>query len=255
LISNAINVQITWTASPDDGKGDNDIAGYTVYKSSTGINGSYGYEAWIPANGSSSYAWTDYGAGDGDWNNYFYKVRANDTFGNEELNNDTAGKFVKYLFDEWNVISIPFIQDNNSMEYVLQTILDNLTAVQGYHAGKSRPWKHWHSKKPSFMNDEIVMDHKEGYYIKMLNPDYLVVAGRTPSNTQIPLKTGWNLVGYPCLVNKTVSDALSSIAGKYNMVEYYDPVLDKEVRLAPTDYMQPGLGYWIHATEDCTLVI
>jgi hypothetical protein len=46
--------------------------------------------------------------------------------------------------------------------------------------------------------------------------------------------------------------ALSSISGKYNMVERYDPAAEKEVRLDPGDYMEPGFGYWIHATQDCT---
>jgi hypothetical protein len=138
---------------------------------------------------------------------------------------------------------------------VLQTIEGNYTIVQGYHAGKSRPWLHHHKNKPKYFNDEIEINHIEGYYIKMKNLDYLIVTGRVPVDTHISLKTGWNLIGYPCLINKTRDDALSSISGKYNMVEYYDPVKGKEVRLGPDDFMQPGLGYWIHATEDCVLIL
>jgi hypothetical protein len=245
------DIELTWSHSPNDGGGDNDVVGYTVYKSTTGVNGSYGFVAWIPATNTSSYKWMDIGAGDGDWNNYHYKVRANTTSGMEEPNNDTAGKFVNYLPYGWNLISVPFIQVNTAMEYVLQTIWDNLIVVQSYHAGKSRPWLHWVKMKPLFFNDIIPIDHKGGYYVILENPDHLVVVGRVPSNTQIPIKTGWNLVGYPCPVNKTVADALSSISGKYNMVDCYDPILDKVVRLNPDDYMQPGLGYWIHATTDC----
>lgn len=255
LINNAEDVMLSWNASIDDGKGENDIAGYTVYKSSTGINGAYEFLSWVPATGSPSYYWIDSDAGDGDWNNYFYLVRANDTEDLEEENNDKAGKFINYLVDGWNLFSVPLIQYDTSMEYVLQTIEDNYTTVQGYHAGKSRPWLHWHRDKPNKFNDDIEIDHKHGYYIDMIIPDYLVVAGAVPVNTQIQLKAGWNLIGYPCLVNKTVQDALSSIAGKYNMVEYYDTIIDKEVRLEPIDWMQPGLGYWVHATEDCILII
>ncbi len=150
---------------------------------------------------------------------------------------------------------MPLIQIDTSMEYVLQTIEGNYITIQGYHAGKSRPWLHWHKPKPHHFNNVIEINHKNGYYINMLNPDYLIVAGKVPTNTQIALKTGWNLIGYPCLINKTVNDALSSIAGKYNLVEYYDTVKDKEVRLEPNDYMKPGLGYWIHAIEDCILIM
>jgi hypothetical protein len=255
LVANGKNILLSWNASIDDGKNENDITGYTIYKSSTGVNGTYNFTAWVPANGFVSYAWMDVNAGDGDWNNYFYIVRANDTLNNEEQNDNKAGKFVNYLADDWNLFSVPLVQIDASKEYVLQTIEGNYVILQGYHAGKSRPWLHWHKGKPNYFNDVIEINHKEGYYIKMLIPDHLVVAGRVPAVSQIPLKTGWNLIGYPCLIKKTVEETLSSIDGKYNIVEYYDTSKDKEIRLAPNDYMKPGLGYWIHVKEDCILIM
>jgi hypothetical protein len=89
----------------------------------------------------------------------------------------------------------------------------------------------------------------------MIVSDYLVTAGKVAQQTDINLKSGWNLVGYPGLSDQIVADALSSIDGNYNMVEYFDPVKDKEVRLGPNDLMIPGLGYWIHATADCVLTL
>jgi hypothetical protein len=255
LTESNVNVTLTWNASSDDGGGENDVAGYTVYKSNTGVNGSYEFTDWIPASGSANYNWTDVGAGDGDWNDYFYLVRANDTLNVEEQNLNKVGKFVNYLVEDWNLFSVPLIQSDSSMEHVLQTVKGNYLVLQGFHAGKSRPWLHWHRDKPNKFNDAIEINHKNGYYIDMVIPDHLVVAGAVPTNTQISLKAGWNLVGYPCLIEKTRDVALSSIAGKYNKVEYYDTSIDKEVRLGPDDPMQPGLGYWIHATEDCTLIV
>ncbi|UCG69565.1 MAG: lamin tail domain-containing protein, partial [Thermoplasmata archaeon] len=249
------NVTLTWNASSDDGGGEDDVAGYTVYKSITGVNGSYEFASWIPESSSAKYNWTDVGAGDGDWNNYFYLVRANDTSNIEEQNLNKVGKFVNYLVEGWNVFSVPLIQVDTSMGNALQTIKGNFVVLQGYHAGKSRPWLHWHRDKPNKFNDAIDIKHNNGYYIDSVIPDYIVVVGVVPTNTQIPLKAGWNLVGYPCLIEKTRDVALSSIAGKYNKVEYYDTVIHKEVRLEPDDLIQPGLGYWIHATEDCVLIL
>ena len=37
--------------------------------------------------------------------------------------------------------------------------------------------------------------------------------------------------------------------------KYYNATLGNEVRLQPNDWMEPGYGYWIHATEGCVLVI
>jgi PKD repeat protein len=251
------DVMLIWNASEDDGAGYDDVAGYTVYKSTTGIYGSYEFAARIPALGipAHTYEWTDYGAGDGDWNNYFYKVRVNDTSDNEEQNDDIVGKFAWYLEKDWNLFSVPLVQSNTSRDTVLQTIEGNYAALQGYHAGKSRPWLHWHRDKPNYFNDEIEVDHKKGYYIDMIVSDYLVTAGKVAPQTDINLKSGWNLVGYPSASEQTVADALSSIDGDYNMVEYFDPIKDKEVRLKSNELMIPGLGYWIHATADCVWTI
>jgi PKD repeat protein len=251
------DVKLTWTASSDDGAGDGDISGYIIYKSTTGVNGLYEVFDNISAVGipGYTYEWTDLGAGDGDWNNYFYIVRAFDVLGNVDQNNNKVGKFVDLLDSEWNMISVPLVQKDTKRETVLQTIEGNYVTVQGYHAGKSRPWLHWHRNKPNKFNDVITIDHKNGYYVDMLVPDYLVTAGKVATQTDITLKTGWNLIGFPKFEDTTVETALSSIAGKYNMVEYYDTTLDKEVRMNPDDLMQPGLGYWIHTTEDCVLTL
>jgi hypothetical protein len=231
------DVELSWDASPDDGSGDDDVEGYSVYKSNTGVNGAYDFTAWIPATDSFSYSWIDLGAGDGDLNDYFYLIRANDTSGKEEQNTIKVGKMVNYLVEGWNLISVPLIQSNTSAEYVLQTLELNYSTIQGHHAGRSRPWLHWHRDKPNYFNDVIEINHEEGYYIDMVNPDYLVVAGKVATITQIQLKTGWNLVGYPSLTTRTRDDVLSSISGNYNKV------------------INPGFGYWIHATSDCMLEV
>lgn len=247
------DVELSWDASLDDGAGDDNIESYSVYKSNTGVNGAYEFSAWIPATGSSSYSWIDIGAGDGDLNDYFYIVRANDTTGKEEQNTNKVGKIVNYLVKEWNLISNPLIQSNTTRENVLQTLENNFSTVQGYHAGRSRPWLHWHRDKPNYFNDAIEINPEEGYYIDIVNPDYLVVAGKVPASTQIQLKSGWNLVGYPSLTSRTRDDALASISGNYNKVLFFNTTKDKEETVGPSDNMSPGKGYWIHATSDCVL--
>ncbi len=251
------DVKLEWTASEDDGAGSDDVAGYTVYKSINGVNGPYNFEAWITALKipGHTYEWTDFGVGDGDWNNYFYIVRAKDTSNNEEQNENRVGKFVSYLEEDWNLVSVPLVQKDTAKEVVLQTIDPNYDAVRGYHAGYSRPWLNWHRNKPNQMNDEIEINHREGYYIYMKSADHLVTAGRVAVQTEIPLKAGWNLVGYPCLTKRTRNDALSSIDGSYNKVLYCNASVKKLVELGPNDLMMPGKAYWIHATEVCTWTI
>lgn len=247
------NVNITWTASSDDGAGYDDVTGYTVYRSTNDVNGSYLFSAWIPAQKipAYTYEWTDFGVGDGDLNNYFYIVRANDTSDNEEQNTNKVGKVVSYLVEGWNLVSTLLIQNDTTREIALQTIEGNYTSVYGYHAGKSKPWLHWHKDKPFNFNDIIEVNNKEGYYVDIINTDYLVVAGMVPTNEQISLKVGWNLVGYPSLNSRTVTDAFSSISGMYTKVYFHNVTAGRDLALNPFDMMYPGNGYWIHCNLNC----
>jgi parallel beta-helix repeat protein len=243
-----------WGPSPDEGGGEGDVVEYIIYRA-VSVDGPYFEVGTVFADGSMSYSWIDSGVGDGEWNNYFYIVRAKDSEGLEDDNENKVGKFVSPLEIGWNLISIPLVQSDTTRETVLQTLGTNYVTVQGYHAGKSRPWLHWHRWKPHYFNSVIEMDHMKSYYIDMEIADHLVTVGKVAPETEINLKSGWNLVGYPCLTPQLRDDALSSISGNYNMVERFDTTKDKEVRLTSSDYMEPGVGYWIHATADCTWVV
>ena len=69
----------------------------------------------------------------------------------------------------------------------------------------------------------------------------------------IPLVEGWNFVGYYSVIQRNIDDALSSIAGSYDMVEHYDAFSDLWLRYdgssGPLDTMEPTKGYWIHMTQ------
>jgi hypothetical protein len=248
------DLELTWGASGDDGAGEDDVIEYNIYRADS-VNGPYSVVGTVPADDSPMYSWLDSGKGDGDWNNYFYYVRAKDNDTLEDDNENKVGKFVSYLVEGWNLISVPFEQSDVTRESVLATIDGNYAALQGYHAGKSRPWLNWHRDKPNYFNDAIEVNNKEGYYVDMIIPDHLVTVGKVADQVDITLKSGWNLVGNPCLTDKLRDDALSSISGKYNMVERYDTTKDKEVRLTASDFIQTGDGHWIHATANCVLTI
>lgn len=254
IVASGKDVMVSWDASTDDGSGYNDVAGYTIYKSINGMDGNYEFAGWVPAIGSPSYYWVDRDAGDGNWNDYFYIVRANDTFNSEEQNSNKVGKVVNYLENGWNLISIPLNQTNTSKDHVLQTLKGNYTILQTYHSGKSRPWLHWHIDKPDYLNSVIEMDLKYGYYIYMLNPDHLIVAGRVPKTPQISLESGWNLVGYPCLTSYNRSTALNNL--KYpsdvNSIWTYNIATQKWEEIEELDNFESNKGYWLHTHADET---
>ncbi len=85
--------------------------------------------------------------------------------------------------------------------------------------------------------------------------DDLKTIGRLHSTVNIPMKTGWNLIGYPRLDAQQWDTALSSINTKYDAVYRYDTGTGREVVVTGPDNMECGNGYWIHCIEDCTLIL
>jgi hypothetical protein len=80
-----------------------------------------------------------------------------------------------------------------------------------------------------------------------------------PADRPLPLAAIWNLVSYLPQTSLPVTVALESIAGKYAVVQGFDhgaqsfyPDLDPSFNTL--QMMQPGMGYWIRATQTVTLI-
>ena len=136
------DVKLTWTASGDDGAGDGDVTTYNIYKSTNGVNGAYNLVDSVTAQGIPTYEWTDSGAGDGDWNNYFYIVRAEDGHGNEEQNTNKVGKFVSLLDDDWNLFSVPCELNGITVEELFSSNISKVDFVYGYD-NEGKGWTYW----------------------------------------------------------------------------------------------------------------
>ena len=98
----------------------------------------------------------------------------------------------------------------------------------------------------------------------MISYDILNVSGTIPESTDIELWSGWNLIGYNSLNPQTITDALSSINGNYNIVWAYNASdsIDHWKKYDPNTpfgndlaNMEPGKGYWILMTTDDILEI
>jgi len=157
-----------------------------------------------------------------------------------------------------NFISLPLEQQDTSLGAALSTIAGDYDCVEWFDASAGT-WKKWEKTKQDTGNGELNsltdVDHSMGLWINVIagGGTMLTVSGFERTDTGIQLYSGWNMVGYPYLTPQTLDNALSSIAGKYDCVEEYvasdgaDPwKCDNEGDLT---LMQPGHGYWIHATE------
>ena len=110
---------------------------------------------------------------------------------------------------------------DTSVTNVLVSIDQNYASVQGYQAGESRPWQHWQESKPAHLNSLGSIDHTHGYYLDVGAADDLITLGRLHTTVNIPMKTGWNLIGYPSITAEQWDVALSTISSQCDAVFRY----------------------------------
>lgn len=178
-------------------------------------------------------------------------------------------KFNTPLKKGWNLISIPINMTDTGLENVLSNIEGNYLAVQWFNISDIKDhWKHYHVKKAG-LNDLLNIERIMGVWIYMKTDDTLTVAGFDPDPvTNIELKPGWNMVGYPTLTTRNAgispSDAFFTIASEVDMVMYYNASDTSDPWKAydpgsysPDDLVQieAGFGLYIHVTADCTWTI
>lgn len=233
------NVLISWSLSADDGAGDDDVSHYAIYYSVIYDGDGYSYLGEV---NMSETSFTHILAGDGDWNSYFYYVQANDTSGNANWSGQ-AGKLARYLEEGKQIASIPLVQEDTTLEVVLQTLEGCYKHVRYYKSSdQSHHWKSYWTFKTYRTLFEI--NHTMGFWIDMTRDDHLVVAGLVPDVTGIALGHGWNFVGYPSFLERRVSEALADV--DWMKVQGYNDVPPFHLnQLTGNDSMRAGEGYWI----------
>lgn len=166
------------------------------------------------------------------------------------------GNFI-FLYEGWNLVSIPFIQSDTNLDSVLSSITGDYDAVQCYNVSdNSDPWKHYQVSKPSKLNDLGKIDHKMGFWIHITktNGTLFDYSGIQPSeNKTITLGPGWNLVGYPSLTRYNRTEGLNNLSFNtdVNSIWTYNSAAKKWQEIRGIDYFKSGKGYWIHVQTDC----
>ncbi|UCG70035.1 MAG: exo-alpha-sialidase [Thermoplasmata archaeon] len=171
--------------------------------------------------------------------------------------NSTLQSYEIQLYEGWNLISIPFIQIDTSLDSVLDNINGSYDAVQWYDAdGRSDHWEHYQTSKPSDLNDLKAIDHTMGFWVHITEPGGALFrcSGIQPTENQsVTLYPGWNLVGYPSLSNNSVSTALNSLTlgEDVDSIWTYNATSQKWEEIGDLDYFERGRGYWVLTKTDC----
>jgi len=159
------------------------------------------------------------------------------------------------LGEGWNLISLPLIPLDSTINAVLAGILDNVISVWHYDAAVKR----WYSFAPGASSDLTSMRDGKAYWINMKAAQNLTLAGR--ENAVPPalpptydVVVGWNMVGFKSTAsNVTAADYLDGT--ECVRIYYFENGTWKLIPGPSYDNpkMKPGLGYWVAFTEPGTI--
>ncbi|MFQ6107700.1 MAG: CARDB domain-containing protein, partial [Thermoplasmata archaeon] len=244
------NTTLKWSLSPDDDGGSINVTRYDIYRNQSydAMGRGYLLIGSVP-NGTSEYV--DENAGEGDPSNHFYYVCAIGDMNVSSCSVDQAGKFTRPLTPGPNLISVPLIQSNESIETVLQTVEYEKA---WFYDSSSQEWK-WYMKSKTYRRGLWNVNHTMGLWINVTQDSNLTLAGIVPAQTTIHLYEGWNIVSFPSWnASFTVADLKASVP--VERVEGFDPAPSHFLRvLSDSDVLLAGRAYWVKVQADVEWII
>lgn len=156
----------------------------------------------------------------------------------------------------WNLISLPFVGPNRSIESVLASIDGKYDMVRYYNTTLTGDeWRTYRPGRDPSLNELREINNRMGFWIHMVAEGDLVVWGVKVPTTWVKLRYGWNLVGYPSFANRTIGDVLAGVP--WTRIEGFDPLAPPHYLrvLSPTDVLSPGMGLWIEVPQECWWIV
>jgi hypothetical protein len=249
--SSSENVTISWNASPEDPV---NVTKYAIYynKSYDDFGRDYKFLAEVPATGAVKYYLNIIGIGEGDPDNYFFFVQANNSkVFRFSRSDEQAAKYTRNLTAGKQLISIPLILNNTSISTSISSVLQTVKYDIAWHYDNSDqidPWKSYNPSKP--FNDLTSVNHTMALWL-VINEDCNLTAAET---TDIQLKQGWNFVGYPSLFERIVWDALNGVNYQH-IVGYFLRPPEYLITYSLLSSLMPGYGYWIEMAQDAAWTV
>ena len=162
--------------------------------------------------------------------------------------------FSKPLEPGWNLISLPL---TNATDMTVANVIN--TSLSGSYDALYKYDVATHSFESLSSTD--TMDNGVGYFINMTAADTWSYEGTPYESIEVGLSQGLNMVGWVNESGSSLPGALNSITGNYNYVARWDATSQSYEIYEPGapaifndfDTMDRGEGYFIAASEECTL--
>ena len=275
-------VHLNWTASPSIYIYNYIL--YSTYNYSAGFGGFVNSYQTFPDNETN---YSDANAAS--YNEIYYILRSNTTYGIEDSNNNTWGKFTRTLYStplngKMNLVSTAPVQINKTFaDFFIQNIT-NFTVTQVY---KRNSTTGLYSIADYYGGDEIdewwsrdenftMIKHGEAYWVKVTkNTSWPVTGNITKENQTVQLYSlsnngKMNLFGWASVTHGNFADVIkqdlsnfsviqvyrrNDVTGKYSIADYYggDEIDEWWSRDENFTGFDPGYGYWIKTLNNVTL--
>jgi len=204
------------------------------------------------------------------------QYRCSDGLGNEGEAEDQKYKVEGSSFNislnkKWNLISVPFVMLENSVDEAFENVEDDIISVWAYDSANDE----WLVYSPDGNNMSNSLDELHpgwGYWVLTENETTLKIGGslfqpgKTPPSKE--LTSGWNLIGYygknsHTQYNGPVGSGQPSYCELYSLIDttvgypkwsslvtYWEEDNPNQWKyLNQNDNMDPGAGYWIEMNE------
>jgi hypothetical protein len=245
-----------------------DVAMYRVYRSDVSAG------PWDSAHqistvlvGTNTYC--DLSMGMADAILWWYVVRAEDALGNMETNTNAVqepGETLPWqnitVVAGWNLVSVNIIGTTTMPDALVDRANGGAGLVQWTRAiyynpsTPLDPWKQYNSGWNVALNDLTAVDHKMGVwlYVTTVGDGQICIGGAsytTPTTTNVNLKAGWNLVGFPSDDTAYTVAMLKAAVPTVTVVEQFDgaQIYLTSVMLDAAA-LAPGKAYWVYSSAD-----
>jgi hypothetical protein len=105
---------------------------------------------------------------------------------------------------------------------------------------------------PPFINTLKGLNVEDGYWVSVDANVSFELEGVVPAGASIPVRTGWNLVGYPRESGAGPANELTSLGDIVlqfkNLKSSYNPTLPPFINTLKV--IAPGLGYWLKVSAN-----
>ncbi len=158
------------------------------------------------------------------------------------------------LLEGWNMISFQLEPSDTSTDEVLAPIWDKFVSIWEYDTQLDK-WFRYDRDGPSFLNNLFDLHAGKGYWLVLSGDSSLRIKGQI-SDDPVPLRQGWNLVGYHSLESWGIPGVMEDVEFVLDTIWGYEAAYDTWLRYSPLgppilndlEWVVPGKAYWIITT-------